>query len=184
MTDNFGQFLSHFKVTSRHDNKIKAVCPAHEDKEASLSITLHGDNILAHCFGGCDINDVLSRVGLTLRDLFLNEHRQPEDLYQYRHLDSSLNYEKEKYRNPDGSKNFKYRRLTSDGQIVYNLDGIVREPFGYPELKKAIADGQCVLYCEGEKDTKNARLLGYTATTMGGADDWRMDTKTFSTTPP
>jgi hypothetical protein len=48
-----------------------ACCPAHGDRFASLSVN-DGDNgcVLAHCFAGCDVSDVLAAVGLTLADLF------------------------------------------------------------------------------------------------------------------
>lgn len=48
-----------------------ARCPAHQDRQASLSVTIGNDGrILAHCFAGCAIVDVLGAVGLTLADLF------------------------------------------------------------------------------------------------------------------
>jgi hypothetical protein len=48
-----------------------ARCPAHDDRQASLSVTIGNDGrILAHCFAGCAIGDVLGAVGLTLTDLF------------------------------------------------------------------------------------------------------------------
>lgn len=48
-----------------------ARCPAHEDRTASLSITSGNDGrILAHCFAGCGIGDVLGAIGLTTSDLF------------------------------------------------------------------------------------------------------------------
>lgn len=48
-----------------------ARCPAHEDRTASLSIGIGDDGrVLAHCFAGCSIHDVLGAVGLTVGDLF------------------------------------------------------------------------------------------------------------------
>ena len=48
-----------------------ARCPAHQDRQASLSVTIGNDGrILAHCFAGCAIGDVLGAVGLALADLF------------------------------------------------------------------------------------------------------------------
>lgn len=44
---------------------------AHQDRQASLSVTIGNDGrILAHCFAGCAISDVLGAVGLALADLF------------------------------------------------------------------------------------------------------------------
>lgn len=48
-----------------------ARCPAHEDRTASLSITAGNDGrILAHCFAGCSVHDVVGAIGLTIGDLF------------------------------------------------------------------------------------------------------------------
>lgn len=48
-----------------------ARCPAHEDRTASLSIAIGNDGrILAHCFAGCSVHDVLGAIGLTVSDLF------------------------------------------------------------------------------------------------------------------
>ncbi len=48
-----------------------ARCPAHDDRQASLSVSVGDDGrILTHCFAGCAIVDVLGAVGLTLADLF------------------------------------------------------------------------------------------------------------------
>lgn len=48
-----------------------ARCPAHEDRTASLSVSTGNDGrLLAHCFAGCPIGDVLGAIGLTVADLF------------------------------------------------------------------------------------------------------------------
>jgi len=67
-----------------------ARCPAHDDKNPSLSIRETNDGrTLAHCFGGCSIEDVMAAVGLTISDLFaerpLGDHvkreRRPFDAH-------------------------------------------------------------------------------------------------------
>lgn len=50
--------------------KWTARCPAHEDRNPSLSIREVEGRVLVHCFGGCEVHDVLAAVGLTLGDLF------------------------------------------------------------------------------------------------------------------
>lgn len=48
-----------------------ARCPAHDDRRASLAVReLPDGRVLAHCFAGCSINEVLGAVGLDLADLF------------------------------------------------------------------------------------------------------------------
>ena len=45
-------------------------CPAHEDTSPSLSIREIDDRVLLHDFGGCETDDVLAALGLSLSDLF------------------------------------------------------------------------------------------------------------------
>ena len=47
-----------------------ARCPAHDDKNPSLSIGLVEDRILLNCFAGCPYFDVVNTVGLESSDLF------------------------------------------------------------------------------------------------------------------
>jgi hypothetical protein len=48
-----------------------ARCPAHNDKNPSLSICEgEGGQVLIHCFAGCETKDVLSAVGLNYSDLY------------------------------------------------------------------------------------------------------------------
>ena len=48
-----------------------ARCPSHPDRTASLSVAEGDDGrVLLHDFGGCEVADVLSSVGLSITDLF------------------------------------------------------------------------------------------------------------------
>lgn len=48
-----------------------AKCPAHEDRQPSLTIReLDDGRVLVHCFGGCGVVEVLSSVGLRFDALF------------------------------------------------------------------------------------------------------------------
>ena len=50
-----------------------ARCPAHEDRDASLSVGAgHDGRTLLHCFAGCSALEVVHTLGLELRDLFPN----------------------------------------------------------------------------------------------------------------
>jgi len=49
----------------------KAKCPAHNDKNPSLSIREKDDSaILIRCWAGCSVYEIVSAVGLELSDLF------------------------------------------------------------------------------------------------------------------
>lgn len=67
-TDAFLAQLSKVKATGR--GRWVACCPAHDDRNPSLSIAEGDDGrVLAHCFGGCDVASVAAAVGMKLSDL-------------------------------------------------------------------------------------------------------------------
>jgi hypothetical protein len=58
-------------VKERGPGRWGARCPAHDDRGPSLSIREANDGtLLLHCFAGCGADDVVTAVGLELRDLF------------------------------------------------------------------------------------------------------------------
>lgn len=66
------QLLSRLENVRRTGkDRWMARCPAHEDKRASLAITeLSDGRILCHCFALCDIQSILSAVGLEFDALY------------------------------------------------------------------------------------------------------------------
>lgn len=64
--------LQHLKrVRQTKPSNWIACCPAHDDKSPSLSICeLDDGRVLAHCFAGCSINEIMSSVGLDMSDLY------------------------------------------------------------------------------------------------------------------
>ena len=53
------------------EDRFMARCPAHDDRNPSLSITAAEDGrALVHCFAGCLTEDVVAKVGMCLADLF------------------------------------------------------------------------------------------------------------------
>lgn len=52
-------------------NKWQARCPAHSDRTASLSIReVENGVVLAHCFAGCDFQEIMNATGLDASDLY------------------------------------------------------------------------------------------------------------------
>ena len=52
-------------------NGSTARCPAHDDRENSLSVNIGDDGrVLLKCFAGCTVEAVVDALGLELRDLF------------------------------------------------------------------------------------------------------------------
>ena len=73
----FEEVLQHFKVTTRNPDKAMCICPAHNDKEASLAISRgRGGRTVLYCFAGCKKEDILDAVGLKTKDLFEEPMKQ------------------------------------------------------------------------------------------------------------
>lgn len=64
------------KVKRTGEGRWLAICPAHEDKSASLSLRHNDGKTLIHCFAGCSVHEVVSAIGLEISDLF-----PPRDSY-------------------------------------------------------------------------------------------------------
>ena len=75
---DLNQILSRLdKVRQHQKGRYMALCPAHEDRSRSLSLTQAEDGrILMHCFAGCHIEDVCSSIDLELKDLFPSTEQQ------------------------------------------------------------------------------------------------------------
>ncbi len=59
------------KVKRTGPDRWIACCPAHPDKHPTLSVRELADGrVLAHCFAGCAIGEIVDAVGLELSDLY------------------------------------------------------------------------------------------------------------------
>lgn len=152
----------------------QAICPAHDDRTASLSINLGNDGatVLMKCHAGCDNHDVVKAAGLELSDLFRsnlkltaangNTHkRQIVAVYDYDGF-QVVRHE---------PKGFTQRRPDGTGGWVYNLHGITPCLYHHDEIVKS---DDIVIVVEGEKDADRLREQGAIATTSPmGAGKWR-----------
>lgn len=68
--------LPHLKGVTKKSGKIWAICPAHPDKNPSLSITEESDRVLMHCFGcQADGMEVMKALRLSPSFLFRDPRR-------------------------------------------------------------------------------------------------------------
>ena len=56
-------------------DSFSGLCPAHDDRSASLSITLENDKILLYCHTGCTIDDICISLGIEKYDLFTSSEK-------------------------------------------------------------------------------------------------------------
>ena len=74
-------------------DRYVACCPAHDDRNPSLSITQTHDRVLVHCFAGCEQRDVLR--ALTELGLWNRQHQdgrsEPKERYSKDELEFMAN---------------------------------------------------------------------------------------------
>ena len=168
------EFLSRLGNVKHSGNGYIACCPAHEDKNPSLSVGLSDDGkkILIHCHAGCADADILGRLGLKMSDLFIKD--VPDSAaptkstrYEYRDEDGTLLYTKIRYDKPDGSKSFSYKQPNGSRK----LEGAKRVPYNLP----AVCAADTVYFVEGEKCADAVINQGCVATTLdcGANSKWK-----------
>jgi len=63
--------LERLEGVKAHNGYFKALCPAHDDQDPSLSITEGNDGrVLLKCFAGCSFDEIVEAVGLEPKELF------------------------------------------------------------------------------------------------------------------
>jgi hypothetical protein len=71
MLANFENVLDRLNVASRNGEKAMSFCPAHNDRNSpSLSLKAEDGKLLLNCFAGCHPEDIVSKIGLGMKDLF------------------------------------------------------------------------------------------------------------------
>ena len=78
----FDEVLSHFQVKKKYRDRAQCICPAHSDKEASLTISKGDKGTVIHCHAGCETETILGAVGLRLTDLFEDPLRSPDEKWR------------------------------------------------------------------------------------------------------
>lgn len=172
MSKNFN--LQLFKNVKGNNGQYTALCPAHDDNNASLSIKIANNQVLLHCHAGCSTESIVSTIGLSMSELFLDEPtRQKTDkkkktntiTYEYHAADGSLAYNKQRYEFDDGSKTFAF--FTPNGEKG-------RGEKSYPYNLPAILKAETVYFCEGEKCVDAITKVGQAATSLdaGANSKW------------
>lgn len=175
--DAFELVLARLDVRARNGTTATAICPAHEDRSPSLSVTRGDDRALVHCHAACETSDVLAAVGLVERDLFdrrngdtdTPERRRIVATYPYVDESGTVLSEVVRY----APKDFRQRRPDGRGGHVWSIGDTRRVLYRLPSVLAAVAAGSTVLVCEGEKDVEALEAAGYVATcSPAGAGKW------------
>lgn len=163
--------LSRLHGVKGNGNQYKALCPAHDDKRQSLSVSQGADGkILMHCHAGCGHENILASIGMTQSDLFPEPQSKPiihttrpaPIVAEYNYTDAAGNLLAQKLRK--GDKSFSWRRPDGKGGWIYNRQGVPHVLYNLP----AIRDAKRVYVAEGEKDVDT--LTGFGMVAVSGAD--------------
>jgi 5S rRNA maturation endonuclease (ribonuclease M5) len=149
-------------------------CPAHEDANPSLSVSVSDDKVLVHCHAGCTTEDVLAAVGWQISDLFPDERGNGHSNFvaTYGYVDENGVLLFEVVRRSD--KTFPQRRPDGRGGWVWKLGDTRRVLYRLPQVIAAVAAGERIYVVEGEKDVHALERAGVVATcNPGGAKKWR-----------
>jgi len=164
------EILSHFQKVKKNGKGWVALCPAHEDRNPSLSITETDGKWLLHCHAGCEYEAVVDAAGL--REAFtVTSKTGPQIVAEYDYVDEAGKqlYQVVRY----APKDFRQRRRVN-GEWVWKLENTRRVLYRLPEVLAAVAAGSTVYVVEGEKDVHALEHVGAVATcNAGGAGKWR-----------
>ena len=70
MLADFEDVLDRLDVASRNGEKAISFCPAHNDRNnPSLSLKAENSRLLLNCFAGCRPEEIVSKIGLQMKDL-------------------------------------------------------------------------------------------------------------------
>lgn len=137
-----------------------AQCPAHEDRNPSLSIRETDGKVLLHCHAGCAQRAVIEALmALGLWEQERTDQRRIVAEYNYVDEDGQLLYQVVRYdpkgfrqRHPDGYGGWTWKK--GSRQVLYRLPEVLRS--------------HIVLLVEGERDVETLRSYGFVATTNAG----------------
>lgn len=183
--------LRRLEGVKRSGGGYSARCPAHDDKNASLSIKQGGNGgIVLHCHAGCTPEQVVGALGLSMKDLFPDGDRPRQEYrprptsredkgriaaqYDYTDENGQLLARKTRWETAvDGKRKKTFTWSHPAGQGFRSGRNGMAVPYRLPELVKA----ETVFLCEGEKDVDNLTAQGLAATCSpdgaGTGSKWR-----------
>lgn len=156
------QILVQLKGVKKVGNSWLAICPAHDDRNPSLSITSKDGKLLMKCFAGCSFKDIMEKLKIDKPRV----ERVITNTYDYRDEEGVLLYQVVRY----APKSFRQRR--PDGKDwIWDLKGVTPVLYNLPALYHARKGNEIIYFVEGEKDADNLIREGLDATTMSGGSN-------------
>jgi len=176
----------HGHAPRRRGDKIVARCPAHPDRTPSLNVTRGTTHpVVLTCMAGCATDAILAALNITWADISTPieqvEHHVTAT-YPYYDEDGTLLYTVERIEPGYDGKRKSFRQSAPGRRGPGAMQGVRRVPYHLPAIIAAIAAGQPIWLCEGEKDADAVIAAGACATTnSGGAEAWEPAFNTWLT---
>lgn len=175
---DLNEILSRLEGVHGNGKQYSARCPAHDDKRASLSVSVGEDGkILFNCHAGCTAQEITRALGLSMEDLFQKSNDlpavtrspvKPHLVASYQYLSpEGVRYEKQRF----SDKSFRWRQPDGKGGWKYSRQGITPTLYGTGE--NPLPDR--VYFVEGEKDVNSlkARNVAAVSPPDGAKSKWQ-----------
>lgn len=175
---DLNEILSRLEGVHGSGKQYSARCPAHDDKRASLSVSVGEDGkVLFNCHAGCTPQEITRALGLSMEDLFQRSNdlptvtrspAKPHLVAAYQYLSpEGMRYEKQRF----SDKSFRWRQPDGKGGWKYSRQGITPTLYGTGE--SPLPDH--VYFVEGEKDVDNlkARNVAAVSPPDGAKSKWQ-----------
>lgn len=176
------EILHKLQNVRKSSNGFVALCPSHDDAKQSLSVKESDGKTLLKCFAGCDTQEIVSALGLTMQDLFETSNtlhsnqtkKRIAAIYDYTNENGEMLFQAVRYE----PKGFAQRRSDGKGGWLWNLQDTRLVLYHLPEVLATPA----VYLVEGEKDVETLRKNDLPATCCPmGAGKWREEYNKFLT---
>lgn len=161
------ELIAHGCDPKRRGTHIDAKCPAHDDRNPSLSVDERPGTVVLYCHAGCDLPDIIAALELEARDLYdetYNDKPQIDTVYDYVNASGTLLFQVVRML----PKSFPQRRPDGHGGWIWNLKGVERVPYRLPELIEGVRTGRHILIVEGEKDVDRVIRERFVSTCNSG----------------
>jgi 5S rRNA maturation endonuclease (ribonuclease M5) len=149
-------------------------CPAHDDANPSLSVTVKGGKLLAHCFAGCSFQAVFTALkGLGL----IKESKGGEAAGAGAQKKKPKRKVEAEYPYTDAKGSVLFKKIRLEGKGFWT-SGPVADVLYRAHVLETLrgATGARLVICEGEKDADNVNSLGVeglvATTNHGGGSSW------------
>lgn len=172
----FDKVLDTLNVERRNGSSAEAHCPAHDDNQASLSVSEGREGkVLLKCHAGCSTEEVIAAAGLEWSDLFPQKKRSNGQAkkrkivarYPYTDADGETLFEVIRFE-PKA-----FSQFTPGKGWGRKKHGVDTTLYRLPSVLEAAENGRTVFIVEGEKDVHTLEDMGFVATTCPqGTHEW------------